>query len=145
METTEPAKLHPEKPSCQPGTSISDGMRKISQITIVLTESRTVLAVAPTFCVTYIPEKLKKAMLNMVRQTRRTGRHCFPTGQIHRWSLQKGRLGREPSPGRRASSQREQEVWRGWQNPMCPPKQLLAGGGRCTALTPSPHRHPEQP
>ena len=36
-------------------------------MTIVLTLSRTVLAVAETFLVTYIPEKLKKAMVNMVR------------------------------------------------------------------------------
>ena len=41
-----------------------------------LTESRTVLAVAPTFCVTNIPEKLKKAMLNMVS-----------TNQTHRPAL----------------------------------------------------------
>ena len=36
METIYPARLQPEKPSCQPGTSISEGMRKTSQITMVL-------------------------------------------------------------------------------------------------------------
>ena len=36
MEMIYPPRLHSENPSCQPGTSISDGMRKTSQITMVL-------------------------------------------------------------------------------------------------------------
>ena len=44
-----------------------------------LTESRTVLAVAPTFCVTYIPEKLKKAMLNMVSTNQTHRAALFPS------------------------------------------------------------------
>ena len=44
-----------------------------------LTESKTVLAVAPTFCVTYIPEKLKKAMLNIVRTNQTQSPALFPS------------------------------------------------------------------
>ena len=59
-----------------------------------------------------IVSQLRKSV--KILQIKRSHRHS--PGQIHQWSLQKGRLGREPSPQRRASSQREQEVWRGWQN-----------------------------
>ena len=88
METKYPARLHQENPSCHPGTPSSDGIRNTSQITIVLelvneeesylTESRTVLAVALTFWVTYMPEKLKKAMLNMVRMNQVSRGPLFP-------------------------------------------------------------------
>ena len=64
-------------------------MRNTSQITIVLepideeecylTESRTVLAVALTFWVTYMPEKLKNAMLNMVRMNQVNRGPLFPS------------------------------------------------------------------
>ena len=145
MEMMYPPRLHSENPSCQPGTSISDGMRKTSQITMVLARvwkrkksEPDGIQDGPCSCANFLcdvhPREVEEgdaehgqhkpdAQGSIVSQLRKSVKilqikrsHRHLPGQIHQWSLQKGRSGREPSPRRRASSQREQEVWRGWQN-----------------------------